>query len=400
MLANGFAAIFGFAFWIIAARYYSTEDVGLAGALISVLNLLTVFAKFGFDWGLLRFLPKERERSPVINTCFTLAILMCIFSISIFVLGMGIWSTKLVFIRENWLYLSLIVIFTISTTLTMLQSQIYVALHQAQYMFIQNLILGIRLIVVGFLIFMGSIGIFSSVVFASSLAAVCGMFFIKRVLPAYRPMASIDRKVIKNLFTFSLANYFTNILATIPAFLMPLILVQIVSSEASAYFNIPFSLSIVIGIFISSISTSLLTEGAYDTTHFRSQVIKALKFGLIFVSIGILIFIIFGKNILLIYGENYAENSLWILWILALSYVPATIIHLFYTIMRVQLRMKPLMIACGVDCLLIFCFGYPLLKQFGPLGVAIAFLAARTLVAFGVGITMLRFLHISSKRYS
>ena len=45
----------GFFFWMIAARLYSVEDVGLATALISSLGLVILFSRFGFDFSLIRF---------------------------------------------------------------------------------------------------------------------------------------------------------------------------------------------------------------------------------------------------------------------------------------------------------------------------------------------------------
>jgi len=43
MAANAAAALLGFIFWIIVARFYSPEDVGLASAAIAALGLLAAW---------------------------------------------------------------------------------------------------------------------------------------------------------------------------------------------------------------------------------------------------------------------------------------------------------------------------------------------------------------------
>src|SRR5260221_1957774 len=47
----------GFFFWIIAARLYSTAQIGIATSLFSLLTLLSNFSLLGFGSGLMRFLP-------------------------------------------------------------------------------------------------------------------------------------------------------------------------------------------------------------------------------------------------------------------------------------------------------------------------------------------------------
>jgi len=39
----------GFFFWLIAARFYSTADIGLASAIISAMGLISMLSLLGFD---------------------------------------------------------------------------------------------------------------------------------------------------------------------------------------------------------------------------------------------------------------------------------------------------------------------------------------------------------------
>ena len=65
----------GFVFWIVAARLYSTEDFGLASAIISAANLIAVLSILGFNVTLVRFIPQTERKSDLINTCMTVVTL-------------------------------------------------------------------------------------------------------------------------------------------------------------------------------------------------------------------------------------------------------------------------------------------------------------------------------------
>lgn len=60
MLSSITNAGFGFFFWMIAARLYSAEDVGIATALWSSLTLILLLSRLGFDFSLIRFFPERR----------------------------------------------------------------------------------------------------------------------------------------------------------------------------------------------------------------------------------------------------------------------------------------------------------------------------------------------------
>ncbi len=45
----------GFIFWIVAAKFYSTEVVGITTALLSSITLITMFSFLGFDQSIIRF---------------------------------------------------------------------------------------------------------------------------------------------------------------------------------------------------------------------------------------------------------------------------------------------------------------------------------------------------------
>jgi O-antigen/teichoic acid export membrane protein len=84
-LCNVFNAGCGFFFWIIAARFYSVEQVGLATALISSLGLVILFSRLGFDSSVIRFFSSE-DRGKIISTSLIATTSACVLSGAIFIL--------------------------------------------------------------------------------------------------------------------------------------------------------------------------------------------------------------------------------------------------------------------------------------------------------------------------
>ena len=68
MLSTGVMAVFGFFFWMINARLYSAEQVGIGTTLISVMSLISGFSILSLGNGLIRYLPTSERKNKKINT--------------------------------------------------------------------------------------------------------------------------------------------------------------------------------------------------------------------------------------------------------------------------------------------------------------------------------------------
>jgi O-antigen/teichoic acid export membrane protein len=62
MLSTGVMAVFGFFFWIINARLYSAEQVGIGTTLISIITLISSFSLLGLKNSLIKYLPTSDKK--------------------------------------------------------------------------------------------------------------------------------------------------------------------------------------------------------------------------------------------------------------------------------------------------------------------------------------------------
>jgi O-antigen/teichoic acid export membrane protein len=81
MLSTGVMAVFGFFFWMINARLYSAEQVGIGTTLISIMTLISSFSLLGLGNSLIKYLPTSDKKNEKINTSFMLVGLTSIFII-------------------------------------------------------------------------------------------------------------------------------------------------------------------------------------------------------------------------------------------------------------------------------------------------------------------------------
>jgi len=182
MLSSVTSAGSGFFFWLIAARFYSTSDVGLASAIIAAMGLISMLSLLGFDISLVRFLPERADKKELINSCLTISFIFALALIAIFIAGIDIWSPSLSIIKENKFLLLIFVVFTTIAPLRGLQSQgVFVGFRKTEYSFFQTIAIFVRLAIVPFLVAFGVLGIYASYRLTPVLALDLLFFNLKRV---------------------------------------------------------------------------------------------------------------------------------------------------------------------------------------------------------------------------
>ncbi|MBA7642412.1 hypothetical protein ES703_50105 [subsurface metagenome] len=160
---SGTTALLGVVFWIVVARFYPPDDVGLATALISATGILVLVAKLGFDFGLMRYLPQESDKRGMLNSFYTIVGLFSLLLAIIFVAGLGIWSPALLFIQNDITILLPFIMFVPIHSLWMLQSSTFVGLRSTKFLFINSIITGVSKIPLPIvLVSFGMLGIFLS----------------------------------------------------------------------------------------------------------------------------------------------------------------------------------------------------------------------------------------------
>ena len=392
MMTAAAANFLGYIFWIVVARFYSPADLGLATALISASGLLAVFSRLGFEYGLVRYLPEESDKKGMINTSFTIVGLFSLLLGMIFVAGLPVWSPAMQFMQRDLPLLGSFILFTSIYALSMLQGMAFTGLRAAKYSFFQSLALGLlRMPLPLVLAAFGALGIFFSWGLATGAALVLACFFLlPRTLSGYFPAITIKKTIVGEMMRFSAGNYVADMLDSLPGLLFPLLIVNILTREMSAYFFTAWTIAGILFTIPLGINASLLVEGSYEPQRLRRDVFRAIRFTYALLIPAVLIVFFLGDRILLLFGEEYSGNSLELLRILAVSSIPLAVVRTYVTVKRVRLNVRPVIAIYALIAVSTLFVSYWWMPRTGLSVIGVTWILAQAAVAAGVVWSMKR----------
>lgn len=381
----------GFFFWILAARFYTVEEIGLGSALMSAAGLVSILSLFGFDIGLIRYLPDEKDKSGIINSCYTITALIALMLTVVFILGLQILSPALMILQEHTVFSAAFIIFTIIITLFGLQTHVFIASRQAKYSFIQALVsTTLRIVVLPFLVALGAFGVYLSAELAIAIAFIVGNTLIRRVFPVYRPVPTIKKRMINDMIHYSFGNHVANIFYFLPVAVLPLLVINVLGKEMNAYFYVAWMTSAVLLMIPFATSKSLLAESCFSPDDLRRNVIRSFRFVFILLVPAIIGIFIFGRHMLLLFGEVYAKNAFEVLIILSMASIPHAVNVIYATIKMFNKDIMPVIYVYGAVTILTLVGSYMLIQSMGLIGIGISWVFANGVVAAVVWVKMVR----------
>jgi len=376
MLTSISNAGFGFIFWMLAAKLYPKEDVGIATALISSMALLVLLSRFGLDQSIIRFFP-ERDKGSVFGTSAIITTFFAVLFGIIFIAGIDLWSPQLDIVRK---YALLYLVFLAANSVISLTGVSFIGIRRAEYYFFQSLLVGSRVIFLFPLVFLGALGIFSSVGISFIIASIFSAFFLFRF--GIKP-SGMDRKFLNDSLHFSAGNYIAGLLMTAPNLILPIMVLNILGAEETAHYYIAYAIASLLFMIPGAFSTSLFVEGSHGEA-LKKNTLKALSAIASLLAPAVIILYLFGGLLLGIIGKSYVEGF-DLLRIFALSSFFVAICQLYFSIKKVQKDIKGLILLSALIFVLIIGLSYVFMLEFGIIGVGYAWMAGYGLSSLVVG---------------
>ena len=404
LFRNGYALIIGSAatsglglvYWVLAARFYSAEMVGLNSAALSAMLLLSGISQLSLNSVLVRFVPRAgRSTSKLIIYSYLVSAVAAAVTSSIFIFGLNIWTPALKFIGANRDWQALFVLATIVWGIFALQDSALIGLRQALWVPLENTTFALVKIVL-LIVLAGSFqgaGIFASwnVPVLLSLIPI-NLLIVKWLIPRHiRTTSAQATPITYGVITrFVGGNYLGSLFFLASTTLLPIMVTNLSGASANAYFYPPWMIVTALQLVAVNLSTSLTVEATLDRTKVRAYARRVLvQTARLVVPLVIIVFL--GAPLILqVFGSAYAtEGSALLSW-LALGTLPNILIALFISLARVQNRSGSIMLVQGTLSLLIVGLSYFCLPTLGITGVGIAWLASQTIVAVFLLLTWLR----------
>ncbi|MDD5086603.1 MAG: oligosaccharide flippase family protein [Candidatus Nanoarchaeia archaeon] len=363
---------FGFLFWTVVARLYSTTQVGLASTLISSLELISMLSLMGFNISLVRYISKSDEKSDMISSCLMLSGVIALIISLVYILLIDFFSPSLAFLKDVRIYSVLFVIFVVSYVFFTHIESVFIGLRKSKLVLIKNTIFSVFKIVFSFLlVFLGAYGIFSSMALSALIAFILILFFLK-----IKIRLIIKKQIIIKMLSFSLSNYIANSFRYAPAFILPIIITNTINPETTAYFYIAMMISNILFIVPVSISNSLLAEGSHDINNLKENVKKSLKFSYMVLIPGFIFVLIFGSYLLMFFGQSYSENASLLLKMLSFSPILFTVNAVYISVMNIRHMIKKVVFVNFLIFLGTLFISYEMIS-FGLVGIGIGWLSGQ-----------------------
>ena len=388
MLSNVTTCLFGFAFWNIMARFFTPSQVGIGASLIAASSLIGILAELGLRIGLIRYVPENREDAGLlINSAFTLASLSSLIGGLIYLVGIKIWSPALSFIQEDILYLLLFLTFTLTNSLSGLTDGSLIAGRASRYVFYKSALVAILKIPLPVFIFahLKGFGIFTGTGISLAIAVlVAWSLFLPKVYKGYLPRPIIAKGILQKVLPYSFANYMANLLNLSPQFIYPLMVLNVLGPENSAYFYIAWMTTMVLVVIPNGVSQSLLAEGSHNPNKMGRDGRRVLYLSLALSVPAVAAMMVMARWLLHFFGPGYAEHGTPVIRFLALAIIPQCINTLYITVNQIRKQVYLIIAQTGFLAIVAIGVAYWWFGRVGLPGVGMAYLLAHSVLALVV----------------
>ncbi|MDD3932220.1 lipopolysaccharide biosynthesis protein [Methanoculleus sp. UBA303] len=383
IMASSFAAAgFGFFFWMIAARFYSQADVGIATALMSSMGLLILISRLGLDQSVIRFFPL-RDKNRVLGTAILVPTAVALGAGLVFIAVVDVVSPELTIVRT---VAPLYLIFLGAYSVTWVIEGAFNAMRKSEHYFILNLLYGSRILFLVPLVFLGAMGIFSAFGLSFVLGLILALVLLARC--SVRPALGVDRVFLREAWQFSAGAYIAGILMSAPNMVIPIMVLHVLGAESTANYYITYAIVSILFMIPYAFTTSLFVEGSHGG-EMKKSVLRTLASMFALLIPAIIGLSLFGEQILNLIGKDYVEG-IALLQVLALSAIFVSVCQTFISIAKVRNDIRSLMILSGFVSVALLGFGYTLMHRFGLIGMGYAWLGTYVAGTLLVGVILKR----------
>ncbi len=411
MSATVATAVLGYIFWIVAARVFSTAQVGIASAVISLCSTVALLTYLGPAAMLVeRLHTYEQSRawnSYIVRTCAaTAAVTAAVGAVMIPLIahakGYGAYfgaagaAVLAVTGASVW-------------TVVQMYCSAFIAARRADGMFaVQGLISLFKVLLVVPLCAagLGAPGLVLAGGVRSVIGAAAGAFWLlPRSAPGAAPAAPAARagpaapaeaageqpgrrarharrpRKRAGYVSHLVGQHLTSGGGQMTPLLLPVLVVARLGAGRNAYFYITWMIGSVFFMVSPSISQALFAESVRNDVGLRPTVVKAFRIAAFLLIPAIVVMVAGGKLILAIFGQPYVSAGYGLLVLLAISAMPDAVSNVAVAICRATNRLGySASINLGILAVTV-ASAWLLMPRFGLLGVGIGWLAAQVLSA-------------------
>jgi O-antigen/teichoic acid export membrane protein len=389
LLNTGITSILGLAYWAVAAHRYPAVDIGRASSAISALQLLSGIGQCNLNNSLPRLIPTAgRGTGRLVARSYGVAVGLSIVLAAGFALLASRYGWAGGFLSQGTGYIVWFVVAVAVWSVFFLEDSVFAGLRKAIWVPVENtsFSLGKLLLLVGLAGATVRFGVFGSFTIPVAVAIIpVNWFIFRRLIPRHRIVTAGpgDPGPTQPLRRYLVGEYVGGLANLATTTMLPLLVASQVGSVANAYFYSAWIVGSSFEYVLSSISVSLVVEGANDRRRTTWAVRRgALITGVVLVP-SVALTVIAAPTVLGLAGSAYASKGTIILRLVAIAVIPRSIIALSVATARIRRDIRTMVLIQGAGCVLTLTLAVVLLPTMGLAGAGIAYLISQTVVAVG-----------------
>jgi O-antigen/teichoic acid export membrane protein len=374
MLPNSLALIaakvatlgLGFLFWLLAARMFAPDVVGLAAGVVAAVLLCVQLALLGVGSAVISLFPESRARpARLLDTAFTLATVTGLVAGGLFVaLAAGVFP-ELGVVGRSPAFAALFAVMSALGTVGVVLDQASTTLRRGDQALVRGVLNGIlSLAALGTLAIgggpAGSMAIFACWVVGAAAACALGAVQLDGALARYRYRPRLVQRTARRLIAVGLPNHALTLADRAPGLLLPVLVTEILSPTANAYWYAVWMMAWLVFVVPVQVGMTLFAEAAdrpNDTERLVTHGVRSsLAVGLA-AAVGVAVLADVALSLL---GAQYAAAGATPLRVLVWGVVPLAFVQAYYARCRAARRLGEAVVAAIV---------------FGAVGVAASILA-------------------------
>jgi O-antigen/teichoic acid export membrane protein len=389
LLVNvGITSLLGFLYWIIAARAYTPEHVGVSSTVVALVQFLAGLAgQPSIANALTRFLPRAGPDATRLTLLAYGVAAVAGAVVSALYLGATYLPLGVpVVLGRSWVLALALGASVVVWCVFALQDGVLTGVRQAVWVPLENGLYGVGKIVL--LVALAPVTpeygiVVSWIVPALVLLPPVNLLIFRRLLRRHTAPAAggQDRRSIGR---FVGGDYLGSIFALAAVDLLPVVVVARLGAADTAYFYLPFLIVYSVELVAVNLGVSLTVEGALDRSRLAQVAASVFRRIGALVVPAVLILLLVPGLVLSVYGPAYAEESSDLLRLLALGVLAKTVTTISFSLARVERRVGRIALVQGVLFALLMSLSWVLMGTMGLNGVGLAYLITQVVVAAAV----------------
>jgi O-antigen/teichoic acid export membrane protein len=329
------ASGFGFVFWVLAARWFTADQVGPVSALFGLVGLASSLATCGLPETMVRFLRSTSDQLGLVRRAVTATVIVGA------VLGASValvWQTGDEPISGSvTAVVALVALAVVASAATNVADNAVVAVGKPAFLLVESTIAGVaKLAFLGAAVALGagSFGMAMSLAGAVAVGGVAIGASIRYAVPLRRDLASPAR--LGTHRGFSTVNWLGGAASMVPAALAGTIAVARIDAAAGAFIGIPLLMLGAMNIIPSSAARTLLAEAGRTPQELWELARRSMRMTaslLVPVTAGIALA---APLLLSVFGHDYADHSAGALRWLCLASLVGSLNYLGDVVLNVR----------------------------------------------------------------